>query len=197
MIADSAGQRLMSCYSRRMPWILIGFVLLAACSSPGSVKRELASTTIVESRINGQSADSYYRKFIYKSVQIQPNHKTMWSYLGSNEFVQVDDGQLVNLSLFLQSDGTFTLRYIEGPPTNGGMESRDSKDIAGTWHIEDQTLVLGNQGSATGVQVGTIDVSGKNILVDGVSAVFKNDFISKGFAGKAVILVGILSTGPM
>lgn len=179
--------------SNMIKWCLFAaaFASMAAISSKAST----------EIRINGQEPNAYYAKFIYGQKTIANSKNKFWSCLVNDSMIVLPQSARASLTLFLMQDGTFTLRYLEGQASGPGSFVSDSKkdqfDLQGRWRVNGDNLELEGVATATAIQVGTMDVNGKNILVDGIGFKLSKDIRASGLAGKPILMIPAISTQPM
>lgn len=154
-----------------------------------------------EFKISGQEANAYYGKFIYGEKIVPKAKNKFWNYLTVERFISLEQGKKASAALFLIKDGTYTFRYTEGPSTGAGSFSYDSSkdvmDINGKWRVVGSNLELDGFATATGVQIGTTDVNGKQITVDGIAFSSSKNIRAPGFAGKVLVMIPTLSTHSM
>ncbi len=175
------------------------FSFIVAISVVTSISSASFGTT--EIRINSELPAAYYSKFTYGPKVLANSSNKMWSYLTNESMIVLPDGKRASVALFMNQDGSFTLRYIEGQSSGQGSftfdESKDKIDIKGRWAVNGLNLELEGVGVGTAIQVGTIDIKGKSITIDGIGITFSKDLRSQGLATRPILMVPTLSTHPM
>lgn len=152
-------------------------------------------------KISGVDAKVYYQKFIYGERAVVNSTNKHWGYLTNDRLIYLEDGKRASTALFLLKDGTYILRYTEGTSSGQGSftfdSSKDIIDIKGNWRVVGSNLELDGFATATGVQIGTRDMNGKPITVDGVAFTNLKNIRAPGLAGKVILMVSTISTHPM